>query len=149
MCPLQRFFLAVVLITSFYPLFGNENCKNELAVARQQYLSGKFEDTIELTTRCLKKRSLDIDTKIKAHELKALSYLSKEFRQHAKSEVKRIFALNESYNPNLDELIKPDYLVLVDEMRKQKKQVNMTKWILLGAGSIIAAGLIIVVLSEN
>jgi len=103
-----------------YILFAQvaDDCEALLQKAEEKYNTGKFDETIELITKCLDSTDIGPDSKMKAYRLLGLTYLAKDYLVEAKIAINKLLELVPNYqtDPVQDP---PPYINLVEELRGQ------------------------------
>ena len=114
--------LLFLVICLFYSeSVAQENNAIELSKARIKFYLGETNLAIAATTELLKNNELSRLDKSFAYELLGLCYLAKHNQEEAESAIRKIFGLNEDYEPVQSVVIAPEYIELVKKVRKQLK----------------------------
>jgi hypothetical protein len=157
--PASRFPLKSVLWNLLLALFcsmlyfsevhAQEKCATLLKKAEEEYLSGKFNNTIELLNNCLQYKRLTKPERIRTYRLMALAYLGSGKPQEAEINVQRIFKLECRYQPDLTEM-EQEFIHLVNKVSADLKcKDGNKKWLLLGGGGLAAASIIAAIILLN
>jgi hypothetical protein len=108
--------LRLVIIDTLTLANADAPCSDEMRVAEDHYGRGQFDEVVVLLNRCLDTGGLMTLDEIRARRLLALTYISKDYRDEARSEVARILALDPNFraDPASDP---PPFVNMVDEAR--------------------------------
>jgi hypothetical protein len=137
-------------------LAGDQSdCSEKLDQAEEYYYDGEFEQTIKIVNLCLQDQSLPLDLQVRSYTILARTYLATGDTSLTKDNIRIILKLDPSYQPTIEQET-PRFVNLVEEVRKEVKQVAMTnessginKWLVIGAGGLAAAAIIAVVVSGS
>jgi hypothetical protein len=133
----------------FPKVYAQEKCTVLLKKAEEEYLSGKFNNTIELLNNCLQHKELAKPEQIRTYRLMALAYLKIEKPREAEITVQRILKLDCRYQPYPTEE-EQEFIRLVNEVSADLKCKDCNKkWLLIGGGALAAAGIITAVILHN
>ncbi len=134
---------------------AQDECKTILAEAEKNYQERRFDDVIDLLSRCLPSGFTEGE-KPQAYRLLSLAYLAKDYRNPAREAIKKLLELAPNYAPDLAQDPEP-FINLVNELRKQqpqeqpgekppaqvppaKKGGSKKKWLWIGLGTVALGG---------
>ena len=137
-----------------------DKCEKELREADQNYRIGRFNESIDLLTRCLNKKAVSKEEKMRAYRLLGLAFIAKDYEKQARNAVTKLLELVPNYesDPIQDP---PPFTKLVEEVReqiqtpaveqppklvvppvRQEKKGGGMKWLLIGGVGLVAGGVV-------
>lgn len=143
------------------PVFAqqqNVDCSEQIVEAEQLYTVGRFDEAINMLTRCIDGGTLDEDEKMRAYRLLGLSYIAKDFLEDARSAVRKLLEMVPNYMPDpvqdpppftqMVEEVKEERDEEVDdelrEMIPEQKESRSTLWMIVGGGALAVGALVAV-----
>jgi hypothetical protein len=158
--------LPLLSLLSTAPLRAQSDCAALLKDAEDKYFDGRFDDAVDLATRCLSRENLSDTEKLRGYRIVSLAYIAKGYQEQARDAVRKLLELAPNYEPDPDQEL-PQFTNLVkmvkqaiQDMQKQQpppetkppkekeesgKKGGGTKWLLIGGGAV-AAGVAVLVL---
>lgn len=139
---LMALFVGTILAFNTLPpagAFAQEKCETALAEALSMHEAGRFAQAILRLTVCPPDQ-MPQDQRLSAYRLLAICYLYEDYREKARTAIRKIFDLNRQYDPDVQDP-KP-YTELVAEVKaslpkplSKKLFGGVKKWLWLGGGA--------------
>ncbi len=114
--------MLIILLHADVRVFAQAtSCSEQLNLAEQAYLQGKFDDTISFADQCLNNQAITRPERQLAFRLKGLSYIGKGLETDARDSVRELLEFAPSYavDPVQDP---PTFVQLIEEMRLEIAQ---------------------------
>ncbi len=114
--------MLIILLYADVKVFAQAtSCSEQLNLAEQAYLQGKFDDTISFADQCLNNQAITRPERQLAFRLKGLSYIGKGLETDARDSVRKLLEFAPSYavDPVQDP---PTFVQLIEEMRLEIAQ---------------------------
>lgn len=133
--------------------FAQEKCEMALAEAQSMYDAGRFAQAIVRLNLCVPDR-IPPEQRLSAYRLLAICYLNEDYREEARTAIRKIFDINRQYEPDAVQDPQP-YRDLAAEVKaalptplSEKLFGGVKKWFWVGGGTLATAG-IAVLLSKD
>jgi len=121
------------------PAFAQEKCETALTEAQTMYDAGRFAQAILRLNQCVPDR-IPQEQRIGAYRLLAICYLNEDYREEARTAIRKIFDLKRQYESDVQDP-KP-YTDLVAEVKaslpkplSEKLFGGVKKWLWLSGGA--------------
>jgi len=148
----------VPIVNSWGLLFAQDaGCEKVLKEAEQKYTDGRFDEAINLITRCLEDPGITAAQKQKSYRLMGLTYIAKDYLIEAKSSIQKLLLLVPNYKPD-PVFDPPPFINIVEEVKRETVTVPVTreeektdnkKWYWIGGGVAAIVVLIAVLALGN
>jgi hypothetical protein len=132
--------------------FAQEKCETAFAEAQSMYEAGRFAQAIVKLNLCLPDQ-IPQEQKLSAYRLLAICYLNEDYREEARTAIRKIFELNRQYGADVQD--PQPYRELAEEVKaalpkpmSEKLFGGIKKWLWVGGGTLATAG-IAVLLSRD
>lgn len=138
---------------------GVDDCKTLLNQAEEKYNTGRFDEAIDMITKCLDSADITQESKMRAYRLLGLTYIAKDYLVEAKKAVDKLLELVPNYqaDPIQDP---PPYVNLVEEQKavqktepaeqpesKKEDEENNNLWYYIGGGIVAVAVAVVLLVS--
>ena len=131
-----------------------QDCATDVATAEQMYEKGDWTVSIELLKQLLDRPDIDTECQKSAYRVIGMSYVAIEKEAEAKNAIRELLTLVPAYEPD-PTFDNPQYVKLVQEVRldmdpdyvppgeEEEKDGNIWTWVLVGAGAVVGAVLLL------
>jgi tetratricopeptide (TPR) repeat protein len=147
------------------PAFAQQDvtdCPEKINEAEQLYTIGRFDEAINILTRCIEGGTLRDEDKMRAYRLLGLSYIAKDFLEDARSAIRKLLEMVPHYMPDPIQ-DPPPFTRLVEEVKEQREEEldeelrdlipppspdrRRTMWMIVGGGALAVGGLVAILVS--
>jgi len=134
-------FYFLLFLNAFWPasVFAQEKCETALAEAQSKYEAGLFAQAILRLTVCPPDQ-MPQEQRLSAYRLLAICYLNEDYREEARTAIRKIFDLKRQYESDVQD--PQPYRELAAEVKaslpkplSEKLFGGVKKWLWLGGGA--------------